>query len=75
MYTNKHLNTASNSSGGIGFVGLLTILFIGLKLTGFITWSWWWVLSPILIGLGLVALILLSLGGYLLWVTIRKLRH
>lgn len=26
---------------------LLTILFIGLKLTGFITWSWIWVLSPI----------------------------
>lgn len=35
------------SSGGIGFAGLLTILFIGLKLTGYITWSWWWVLSPI----------------------------
>lgn len=34
------------SSGGIGFSGLLTILFIGLKLTGVISWSWWWVLSP-----------------------------
>jgi hypothetical protein len=34
-------------SGGIGFAGLLTILFIGLKLTGNITWSWWWVLSPL----------------------------
>lgn len=68
-------STASSSSGGIGFVGLLTILFIGLKLTGFITWSWWWVLSPILIGIGLVALILLSLVGYILWVAIRKLRH
>lgn len=33
--------------GGIGFVGLLTILFIGLKLTHYIDWSWWWVLSPI----------------------------
>jgi len=31
----------------IGFVGLLTILFIGLKLTGYIGWHWWWVLSPI----------------------------
>ncbi|QXN72199.1 membrane protein [Rhodobacter phage RcRios] len=37
----------SSSSSGIGFTGLLTILFIGLKLTGYITWSWWWVLSPI----------------------------
>ena len=38
---------STQSSGGIGFVGLLTILFVGLKLTGFINWSWWWVLSPI----------------------------
>ena len=30
-------NTQNN---GIGFFGLLGILFIGLKLTGFITWSW-----------------------------------
>ena len=32
---------------GGGFLTLLGILFIGLKLTGFITWSWWWVLAPI----------------------------
>lgn len=36
-----------NSGGGIGFTSLLTLLFIGLKLTGFIDWSWWWVLSPV----------------------------
>jgi len=40
-------SSTSSSTGGIGFVGLLTILFIGLKLTGYIAWSWWWVLSPI----------------------------
>ena len=34
-------------SGGIGFTGLLTIVFIILKLCGIITWSWWWVLSPL----------------------------
>ena len=39
----------SSSSSGIGFVGLLTIVLITLKLTGFIKWSWWWVLSPILL--------------------------
>lgn len=39
--------TSSSSSGGIGFAGLLTIVFITLKLLGHITWSWWWVLSPI----------------------------
>lgn len=51
---------ASNSggSGGIGFAGLLTVLFVGLKLTGYIAWSWWWVLSPLWISTGLVLLIL-----------------
>lgn len=37
----------NSSSKGVGFTGLLTILFIALKLTGFIDWSWIWVLSPI----------------------------
>ena len=32
---------------GIGFFGLLAIVFIVLKLTGYITWSWWWVLAPL----------------------------
>ncbi len=35
-----------NNSGGIGFGGLLQILFIGLKLGGVINWSWWLVLLP-----------------------------
>lgn len=37
----------SKSSGGVGFSGLLTIAFIVLKLTGVISWSWLWVLSPL----------------------------
>lgn len=35
------------TSHGIGFADLLTIVFITLKLCGIITWSWWWVLSPL----------------------------
>ena len=50
----------SSKSGGIGFVGLLTILFIGLKLTGHIAWSWWWVLSPVWI-MALIVLALLAI--------------
>ena len=42
---------------GIGFVGMLTVLFIGLKLASVIDWSWWWVLSPVWINI-LVALFL-----------------
>lgn len=41
----------NNSNSGIGFVGLLTIVFIVLKLTKVISWSWLWVLSPLWISL------------------------
>ena len=48
----------------IGFPGLLTILFIALKLTGSITWSWVWVLSPswitVLVGLLIGAIIAIA---------------
>lgn len=62
----------SSTSSGIGFSGLLTILFIGLKLTGHIDWSWWWVLSPIWISLLIVLFIILFIGlGYLIAVIIK----
>lgn len=48
----------SSSSGGIGFCGLLTIVFIILKLCGVIAWSWWWVLSPLWISTILVIIII-----------------
>lgn len=38
---------SSTAGGGIGFCGLLTIVFIILKILGFIQWSWLWVLSPL----------------------------
>lgn len=55
-------DSGNNSSGGVGFAGLLTILFIALKLTHVIDWSWWWVLAPVWIGFALVALVLLVVG-------------
>ena len=54
------MSESKTSSGGVGFLGLLTILFIGLKLTGYIAWSWVWVLSPIWIPVVLVIAILIS---------------
>lgn len=53
-------NKETSSSGGIGFGGLLTIVFITLKLLNKIDWSWWWVISPIWISV-LVVLIVLSI--------------
>lgn len=41
------MSNNTSSSGGIGFCGLLTIVFIVLKLTNYIDWSWWWVFSPL----------------------------
>lgn len=54
-----------NSSGGIGFFGLLQIVFITLKLLKVIDWSWWLVLSPALAWLALliVGVILIIIGS------------
>jgi hypothetical protein len=62
------MSTQNNSSGGIGFTGLLSIAFIVLKLCGVIKWSWFWVLSPLWIPLAFVTIIaiimvLLEEGG------------
>lgn len=48
----------NNNSSGIGFTGLLTIVFIVLKLLDKIDWSWWWVLSPLWIMAALAVVII-----------------
>ena len=50
-----------NNSGGISFLGLLGILFIALKLTGYIAWSWWLVLLPLYL-LPVIAVSLFAIG-------------
>ena len=59
-----------NTTGGISTLGMLLVLFVGLKLCEIITWSWWWVLSPawlpaaVVLAFGLV--ILAGVGIFLL---------
>ena len=53
-------NKPTVTSGGIGFTGLLTLVFIVLKLCNVITWNWWWVLSPLWISAGLTLLIVVG---------------
>lgn len=48
-------------NGGTGFVGLLTIAFIVLKICNVIDWSVWWVLSPIWITAALILTIMLTI--------------
>lgn len=55
MSSNKNSN--NSSAGGAGILGLLSLIFITLKLTGVIGWSWWWVLSPLWIPTSIILLI------------------
>lgn len=47
----------NNTSSGIGFVSLLAISFIVLKLCSVITWSWWVVLLPLEIPIAICVII------------------
>ena len=55
--------TPSATAGGIGFGGLLTLVFIVLKLTKVISWSWWWVLA--LLWLPVVLLLLFAVFAFI----------
>lgn len=54
-------SSVSASTPGIGFCGLLGLLFIGLKLTGYINWSWWLVLAPLYGGCGCALFVFLGI--------------
>jgi hypothetical protein len=41
------MSNNQNASGGIGIGMVLFLIFMTLKLTGFINWSWWWVALPL----------------------------
>lgn len=68
------MSNENSSSGGIGFTGLLTIVFITLKLCSVINWSWWWVLSPMLFGVA-IGLALLVIAGVLALREKRKIKR
>ena len=52
-------NNSGSATGGIGFCGLLAIVFIVLKLLGKIEWGWLWVLAPIWIPIAIVIVVLI----------------
>ena len=54
-----YVTRTESNNGGIGLLGVLQIIFIVLKLCNLISWSWWLVLIPTWISLGLCVLVLL----------------
>jgi hypothetical protein len=52
------MTNTNQSTGGIGLSGVLFIVFLVLKLTGTITWSWWWVTAPLWGGLAACVVVL-----------------
>lgn len=72
----KNENKSSSSKGGIGFFGLLGILFIALKLIGVINWSWWLVLLPVYGGLAIaLGFLLIALVAILVGFIIEKIEE
>ena len=54
-------NNTTTARGGVGFFGLLTLVFIVLKLTGVISWSLVWVLAPLWIPFLICIIIIIAL--------------
>jgi hypothetical protein len=52
----------NRSNGGIGLGVILFLIFMTLKLTGNIDWSWWWVASPLWIPF-VAAIVILGIVG------------
>lgn len=56
------MSDSNSNSGGIGLAGATFIVFLVLKLTHNIDWSWWWITSPLWIPVALVFVIVLIAG-------------
>lgn len=57
---------SNGSSGGVGVLGLLGVVFVTLKLCGVIDWSWWWVTAPFWGGLAVLLVFIAACGLVLL---------
>lgn len=62
--SNRQTSSSGSTKGGVGFCGLLALVFIVLKLTGVITWSWVWVLSPIWIPFVIWVIVVILIIGF-----------
>lgn len=67
----------SSSASSVGStVGIVFLIFLFLKLVGVIHWSWWWVASPLWIGVAaFVAFVVLGGLGYAAYRLIQRVRR
>lgn len=61
-----------SSGGGIGLFGAVFIVFLVLKLTGTIDWSWWWVTSPLWIPVAVAMIVIIFLSAIAVWQTKKR---
>ena len=63
----KIMSNCESSSSGIGVFGLLGVVFVALKLTGYIDWSWWYVTLPFWGGLAfaLIAFVIIAVLAFI----------
>ena len=63
----KIMSNSESSSNGIGVFGLLGVVFVALKLTGYIDWSWWYVTLPFWGGLAfaLIAFVIIAVLAFI----------
>ena len=72
IYKEYDKKTSMAAKGGMSFLEVLLLVFIILKLCKVITWSWWWVLSPIWIPIGLwLILLIVTISAHIIY----KLKH
>ena len=63
----KIMSNSESSSNGIGVFGLLGVVFVALKLTGYIDWSWWYITLPFWGGLAfaLIAFVIIAVLAFI----------
>lgn len=54
-------NNGNSSKSGIGFIGLLQVAFIVLKLCGVISWSWFLIFLPTIIPSAIAIILIIIL--------------
>ena len=64
--------------GGVGLFGWMFLIFLTLKLTGYIAWSWWWVTAPlwgplaVAVGVMVIAGIIAAVASVIIWAVDKK---